>query len=156
MHMIIGPLQLTDDHILQVHEFCSKCKKYNYVNNESLESMKWEKADWFAHFISDKIVSLSGVHEFLDGFRIMFRGATLPGTTNKLLNREQAYAQMAFIRNIHDKPIFYFTLNISNNVGSKSNRLRKWMHNGKFGLGEYVKTEKIFCIEQEIWQVNNT
>ena len=118
--------------------------------------MKWDKADWFAHFISDKIVSLSGVHEFLDGFRIMFRGATLPGTTNKLLNREQAYAQMAFIRNIHDKPIFYFTLNISNNVGSKSNRLRKWMHNGKFGLGEYVKTEKIFGIEQEIWQVNNT
>ena len=36
--------------------------------------MKWTEADWFAHFKNDKIVSLSGVHEFLDGFRVMFRG----------------------------------------------------------------------------------
>ena len=122
---IIGPKKLNDEHIFQVHEFCLKCKKINYVNNNSLKSMKWEEADWFAHFVGDKIVSLSGVHEFLDGFRVMFRGATLPGITNKLLNKEQAYAQMAFINNLHNKSIFYFTLNISSDYGAKSNRLRK-------------------------------
>lgn len=156
MNNIEGPIQLTNDHILQVHEFCSKCKKHNYVNNQSLESMKWNFATWFAHFKSDKIVSLSGVHEFLDGFRIMFRGATLPGTTNKLLNKEQAYAQMAFIHNIHDKPIFYFTLNLSDNIGAKSNRLRKWVNTGRFGMGKYIKTENIFGVDQEIWQINNS
>ena len=65
---ITGPDKLDDEHIFQVHEFCLKCKKLNYVNNDSMKAMKWEEADWFAHFIDDKIVSLSGVHKFLDGF----------------------------------------------------------------------------------------
>ena len=153
---ITGPDKLDDEHIFQVHEFCLKCKKLNYVNNDSLKSMKWTEADWFAHFKNDKIVSLSGVHEFLDGFRVMFRGATLPGTTNKLLNKEQAYAQMAFINNIHHKPIFYFTLNISSNHGAKSNRLRKWVQSGRgWPQSEYLKTDIIYGVEQEIWKINS-
>ena len=100
MHMIIGPLQLTDDHILQVHEFCSKCKKYNYVNNESLESMKWEKADWFAHFISDKIVSLSGVHEFLDGFKEIVRATRVLDRTRNCWRyaRFRSYKKLLALR----------------------------------------------------------
>ena len=54
---ITGPEKLDDEHIFQVHEFCLKCKNLNYVNNDSLKSMKWTEADWFAHFIDDKIVS---------------------------------------------------------------------------------------------------
>ena len=94
------------------------------------------------------------MHEFLDGFRVMFRGATLPGTTNKLLNKEQAYAQMAFINNIHHKPIFYFTLNISGNHVVKSNRLRKLVHSGRGWPGSvYVETKVIYGIKQEIWKI---
>ena len=124
------------------------------MNNDSLKSMKWAEADWFAHFIDDKIVSLSGVHKFLDGFRLMFRGATLPGITNKLLNKEQAYAQMAFINNIHHKPIFYFTLNTSSDHGAKSNRLRKWVHSGRGWPGSvHVETKEIYGVKQEIWKI---
>mgnify|MGYP006000568213 FL=1 len=151
---ITGPDKLDDEHIFQVHEFCLKCKNLNYVNNDSLKSMKWTEADWFAHFIDDKIVSLSGVHKFLDGFRVLFRGATWHGITNKLLNKEQAYAQMAFINNIHHKPIFYFTLNTSSDHGAKSNRLRKWVHSGRGWPGSvHVETKEIYGVKQEIWKI---
>lgn len=151
---ITGPKKLTDDHIFQVHEFCNKCRKLNYVNNLSLTAMKWDIATWFAHFSNDKIVSLSGVHEFLDGYRIMFRGVTLPGTTNKLLNKEQAHAQMAFINNINNESIFYFTLNCDDSTGVKSNRLRKFVRSGRGWPGsQYVRTEKIFGVDQEIWRI---
>mgnify|MGYP003389325679 CR=1 FL=1 len=154
--MITEPIQLTDEHLFQVHEFCIKCKKLNYVNNQSLESMKWKwnKVTWFGHFIEDKIVSLSGVHDFLDGYRVMFRGATLPGVSNKFLNVDQAHVQMNYINNIHDKSIFYFTLNVSNNTGSKSNRLRKWVHTGRCWPGSaYIRTQEIYGVDQEIWKI---
>jgi hypothetical protein len=116
--------------------------------------MKWNKAIWFGHFIDDRIVSLSGVHEFLDGYRVMFRGATLPGVSNKILNKTQAYAQMDYINNIHDKSIFYFTLNTSNNTGAKSNRLRKWVHTGRGWPGStYIRTQEVYGEDQEIWRI---
>ena len=152
--MITELLQLTDDHLFQVHEFCIKCKKLNYVNNQSLEAMKWDKAIWFGHFADDKIVSLSGVHDFLDGYRVMFRGATLSGVSNKFLNKIQAHDQMDNINNIHDKSIFYFTLNISNNAGAKSNRLRKWVHTGRGWPGStYIGTQEVYGEVQEIWEL---
>jgi len=149
------PILLNDTHVFQVHEFCDKCRKLNYVNNLSFAAMKWDFATWFAHFINDKIVSLSGVHEFLDGYRVMFRGATLPGTANRILNKDQAYAQMDYINNIHGESIFYFTLNCDDNTGVKSNRLRKYVRSGKGWPGsEYIRTDIIYGVNQEIWKIN--
>jgi hypothetical protein len=147
---IIGPKQLTEETLFQVHKFRRKCKELNYKNNISLYAMKWYDATWFAHYYDNNIISLSGVHKFLDGHRVMFRGATLPGYTSKHLNKEQAYAQMDYI----GESIFYFTLNCDDSTGVKSNRLRKYVRSGKGWPGSvYVKTEKIFDVDQEIWRI---
>jgi len=150
MLKIDKPRILTNDDLLFVHEFCFKCKKIGYLNNSSLKKMKWEEAVWFGNFIDDKIVSLSGVQEFMDGHRIIFRGATLPGTTNRLLNREQANEQIKYIGNSN----FYFTLNCDDEHGGKSNRLRKCIHAGKiFPNCKYIKTDIIYGVKQEIWKL---
>lgn len=151
MNYVITDLRiLTENDIILVHEFCHKCKKLGYDNNSSLKSMKWEFATWFAHFSNDKIISLSGVHEFLDGYRIMFRGATLPGKTNKFLNKEQAIEQMKYFGNSN----YYFTLNCSDKTGSKSNRLRKIVHSGKgWKNSTYVTTDDVYGVIQEIWKI---
>jgi len=144
------PKILDKDDLIQVHEFCIKCKKLGYINNSSFEKMKWDDAIWFGHFLNDRIVSLSGVQEFMDGHRIMFRGATLPGFSNKILSIPQGEEQMKYI----GKSNFYFTLNCDDAYGSKSNRLRRIINAGKGWPGcVYVKTDVIYGVKQEIWKV---
>ena len=55
--------KIHDDIVL---EFCKKCEKINYVNNDSLKSMKWfwDEVMWSGTFINDTLVSLSGIHPF--------------------------------------------------------------------------------------------
>ena len=67
-----------------VEIFCNKCKKLNYTNNQSLESIKYDKLDgkygiWIGTFDNNELISLSGVHKLFNGARVFFRGATLPG-----------------------------------------------------------------------------
>ena len=72
--------KIHDDIVL---EFCKKCEKINYVNNDSLKSMKWfwDEVMWSGTFINDTLVSLSGIHPFPEmnenAFRVMYRGVTL-------------------------------------------------------------------------------
>jgi len=148
---ITGPILLSNENLLEVYDFCHECKLLGYENNKSLKAMKWDEAEWFAHFYEQKIISLSGVQKFMDGYRIMFRGATLPGTTNKLLNKEQALSQIDHIGKFNK---FYFTLNCNDHKGVKSNRLRSIVKSGRGWPGsEFVKIIEINSVKQEVWKI---
>ena len=75
-----------------VFDFCKKCKKLNYVNNNSFKSMKWywKEVQWVGTFSDDTLISISGIHPFPEvnqnAFRIMFIGATLPGKSQTFYN----------------------------------------------------------------------
>ena len=144
--------KIHDDIVL---EFCKKCEKINYVNNDSLKSMKWfwDEVMWSGTFINDTLVSLSGIHSFPEmnenAFRVMYRGVTLPGVSSKFLNFEQLSLnkEWAYLQN--EKAEFYVTFNVSSKIGGKSYRLKKVMKRLK--KIKYVKKMKYFNVMQEVF-----
>ena len=146
--------KIHDDIVL---EFCKKCEKLNYVNNNSLESMKWywDQVAWSGTFIDNVLVSLSGIHPFPEinknAFRVMFRGVTLPGVSSQFLNFKQLplNQEWAYLQNKHAN--FYVTFNTDSNIGSKSHRMLKVIH--KMKMFKYVKTMNYFNVNQQIYRL---
>ena len=138
-----------------VFDFCKKCEKLNYVNNNSFDSMKWYWDDvmWSGTFIDNVLVSLSGIHAFPEinknAFRVMFRGVTLPGVSSKFLNFEQLplNKEWAYIQN--ENAEFYVTFNTSPKTGSKSNRMMRAIQRTK--KFEYHSTMNYINVMQEVY-----
>ena len=129
-----------------VQEFCDKCKELNYMNNSSLESMKWYwgEVQWVGTFFDEELVSLSGIHRFPelgeDAFRMMFRGVTLPGikvsdvdflrtrpirrhsnkhgSFKKFVNFQQMPLQQKWGYEQNENAIFYVTFNIDPKIST--------------------------------------
>ncbi len=138
-----------------VFDFCKKCEKLNYVNNNSFKSMKWywKEVQWVGTFSNDVLISISGIHPFPEvnqnAFRIMFRGATLPGKSSTFLNFEQVplKKEWAFLRN--ENAEFYVTFNLDTKIGSKSNRMIKAIQRTK--KFSYYSTMNYFNVDQEVY-----
>ena len=143
--------KIHDDIVL---EFCNKCKRLNYINNDSFKSMKWywSEVAWAGTFKNDILVSLSGIHAFPEinknAFRVMFRGVTLPGVSSKFLNFEQLplNQEWAYLKNKNAE--FYVTFNVNPHIGIKGNLLKVMKRMRKL---EYVKTINYFNVKQEVF-----
>lgn len=137
-----------------VLEFCNKCKRLNYINNDSFKSMKWywSEVAWSGTFKNNILVSLSGIHAFPEinknAFRVMFRGVTLPGVSSKFLNFEQLplNQEWAYLKN--ENAEFYVTFNVNPNIGIKGNLLKVMKRMKKL---EYLKTINYFNVKQEVY-----
>jgi len=150
----------------QLHEFILQCNKLGFKNNNSLKAMKFDwcmetGGMWNVTFKNDKIISVSGIHPFKDGFRALFRGAQLEPRRVSGLNRhhmasypfaEHLPLQLDFADN---KPV-YITTNISNDASGRMNRIHKsFSVMEKYGqMVEYCGDEEIFYTQQSIWKVN--
>ena len=84
-----------------------------------------------------------------NAFRIMFRGATLPGKSSSFLNFAQVplKKEWALIKN--ENAEFYVTFNLDSNIGSKSSRMNKAIQRTK--KFEYHSTMNYFNVDQEIY-----
>ena len=142
-----------------VSDFCDACKKLGYYNNSSLDNMKWYWKDvkWVGTFKDKKIISLSGIHSFIEmgenAFRIMFRGASLPGYSSTFLNFKQVPLKIQYALLLTDNPIFFVTFNTSKNTGAKSYRMLKAISRRKDF--SFIKTMNYFNTVQEIWKYEN-
>ena len=162
--------QLLDkSHTKDVEIFCNKCKKLNYTNNQSLESIKYDKLDgkygiWIGTFDNNELISLSGVHKLFDGVRVHFRGATLPQYAPKSLGKNvvkqifQYRYHLPFqiiwgYNNIKDCK-FYITTNIEKT--GHLNRMDKIILplSEKQGIVNFVRQDEVFYTLQNVWQVN--
>tara|TARA_B100000949_G_C14196603_1_gene414138 strand:+ start:55 stop:606 length:552 start_codon:yes stop_codon:yes gene_type:complete len=161
---------------IAVINFCYECKKLNYTNNQSLESIKYDQLDgehgvWvgtFNHldrqFRKSELMGLSGVHKLFDGVRVHFRGATLPQYAPKGLGKNVVkqifqyryhlpFQIMWGYKNIKDCK-FYITTNVE-----KTDHLNKMDKiilplSEKQGIVNYVGQDEVFSTLQNIWQVN--
>ena len=153
----------------KVFDFCNKCKKLNYTNNQSLESIKYnqlhgEYGAWVGSFIHGELMALSGVHRLFDGVRVHFRGATLPPYAAQGLGKN-VVKQMFHYRyhlpfqimwgynNIKDCK-FYITTNVKNT--GHLDRMDKIILplSENQGIVDYVGQDEIFYTLQNIWKVN--
>ncbi len=134
-----------------VSDFCEKCSELGYENNSSLKAMKWDwdEVQWVGTF-TDKLVSLSGIHAFPEmgsnAFRVMFRGASLPGISAKFLNFKQIPLKVEWALLKCDDPVFYVTFNTT----GRSKRMGNAIARRKDFT--YIKTMNYFNVEQEIWK----
>ena len=113
--------------------------------------MKWhdESIIWYGHY-TDCIVSLSGVQPFEDGYRVCFRGATLPGTSNKILNKYQAIQGMKDL----GKNNYYITTNVEDNH-TDGVRISKALKKGKIFNVTLMDVKEVYNVTQEIWRIEN-
>ena len=147
-------------------QFINQCKKLNYKNNVSLALMKWdwclkEGGAWFA--TSDdtgKIISVSGIHPFKDGYRALFRGAQLERRPVKGLNRYQMQSWGIYdhlplqISYANGKPI-YITTNVTHDASGRMNRIHNsFKAMAKGGMIDFIGDEEIFHTQQSVWQLN--
>jgi hypothetical protein len=113
----------------------------------------WKEVQWVGTFKNNTLVSMSGIHKFPEinknAFRIMFRGATLPGISSKFLNFEQVplKQEWAYLQNHNSE--FYVTFNIDSKIGSKSSKMINAVK--RMNCFSYYSTMNYFNVEQEVY-----
>lgn len=159
-------------HTLRIHEespeltdFISKCKDMGFKNNESLKAMKFYwcmeiAGAWYATYDDNNtIISLSGIHPFKDGYRVLFRGVQFyPRNIGLNLYHMQShcfYYQLPLqIQFANNSPV-YITTNVVNDASGKMTRIDKtFYHLCKRGLVDHVSQEEIFNTLQNVWKLD--
>jgi hypothetical protein len=147
-----------------LEDFIAQCTLLGYKNNSSLKELRWdwclEGGMWYATYNDDKIISLTGIHPFKDGYRALYRGAQLWSRPMKGLNRYQMQSwgiydhlplQIEFAKG---KPL-YITTNINKDNSGRMNRIHKsFTAMEKGGMVSYVGDEQIFNAIQSVWKLN--
>lgn len=147
-----------------LEDFIEQCKSLGWKNNSSLKELRWEwcleGGMWYATYNDDKIISLTGIHPFKDGYRALYRGAQLSPRPIKGLNRYQMQSwgiydhlplQIEFAKG---KPI-YITTNVNKDNSGRMNRIHKsFTVMAKGGMIDYINDEQIFNAIQSVWKLN--
>jgi hypothetical protein len=148
----------------KLEEFINQCDLLGFKNNSSLKAMKFDWCldnigAWYATYEDNKIISVSGIHSYEDGYRALFRGVQLK-SRNVGLNRyhmqsycfaEQLPLQIEFASG---KPI-YITTNVDNDASGKMNRIDKLFHTlAKYKIVDFVEQKELFYVDQNIWKLN--
>lgn len=156
---------LIDQVTPELETYISECNKLGYKNNSSLKAMKFDwcldNGMWHGTFKDDKLIAVTGIHTFKDGFRALFRGAQLETRPVRGLNRYQMqswgiYAHLPLqIEFAMGDPV-YITTNVSNDASGRMNRIHKsFSIMEKYGqIVEYCGDEEIFYTQQSVWKVN--
>lgn len=148
---------------VNVLEFCVECAFLKYKNNINLNVMKFDSAEWTATYYNDKIISLSGVRyeDQLQGYRLLFRGATIPGhilkMSSDITKSSLQWKHIDYqIEITNKKGPYYLTSNLDSNFGVKSykfNRIMKLLSlksNIIIDRGEQL----LYGVNQKIWEYN--
>lgn len=153
-------------------EFCDTCDSLGYSNNINLSAMKFSwclenNGTWWATIKDKKIISISGIHPFRDGWRALFRGAQIETRPIDGLNKYQMQSycihshlplQIEYAESISGRntPI-YITTNIYNDASGRMSRInRSFEVMAKGGMVKHYGNETVFGVEQNIWLLNKS
>jgi hypothetical protein len=150
--------------IPELTEFIEECKRRAYKNNNSLHAMRFHKildenGAWYGTFDNNRIVGLSGVHQFKDGYRALFRGCQLhsmPGGLSKNhMNCWMFYYHLPKVIDAAGGDPIYITTNIDNDASGKMLKLDRLYHilQSK-SIVSHKGVELLYGVDQNIWQLN--
>jgi len=156
---------LTNSHELET--FMQECDNRNYTNNNSLHALKFEwcmetGGSWWGSYNNNRLVAISGIHPFKDGYRALFRGAQIE---LKQLDGLSKYQKQNYGFNDHlplqiewaNSPNIYITTSPydDNDRSGKMSRIhRSAIVLEKQGVLTYVNEEEVFYVPQVIWKLN--
>ena len=145
-------------------DFTEKCKEKGYVNNSSLSKLRFDwcldnGGMWYVTIVNDDYISMSGIHEFLDGYRCLYRSVQLESIANVGLNMQSTsycWTQQLPLQVKYSglKPM-YITTNIGKNTPDhmlKIDKIMKIMK--KYSMVQFIKTELINGVQQNLWLLN--
>jgi hypothetical protein len=145
-------------------DFTEKCKEKGYVNNSSLSKLRFDwcldnGGMWYVTIVNDNYISMSGIHEFLDGYRCLYRSVQLESIANVGLNMQSTsycWTQQLPLQVKYSglKPM-YITTNIGKNTPDhmlKIDKIMKIMK--KYSMVQFIKTELINGVQQNLWLLN--
>ena len=153
-----------------VEKFCDECKKYGWVNNQSLDSMKFyetlDSGGWLGiKNKNDDIISIAGYHHFNqigdNCYRIFYRTAALPtqkshyGMAHGAGTRGRAYIKK-YIDLLPKQRLFTTTNHYNSNypeIKRYHDHLVK-VSKRKNSYINYVADIELFGIVQSVWEIN--
>ena len=150
----------------QLMTFIDKCEEKGFLNNKSLKLMKWEwcletGGAWFVTYTDDlkEIISVSGIHPFEDGFRVLFRGAQLetrPCGLNRYHMQSYCFAdQLPMQIDFADGKPIYITTNVEHDASGRMNKVDKLFHKlADFNIVHFVEQKEVWYTKQNIWKLN--
>jgi len=161
---------ITDELLPKLETFCQEAEELGYNNNSSLKAMKYDwckdYGEYFCAIEDDKIVSVSGCHPLPEvnakAWRVMFRGAQLPGYNNSyglskyhmnaITFRDILPAQIEFCGTDE----LYITTNIEHDASGKMNKIHRLFKNlSKLGIVDcYQEQMTLYYTEQSVWKLN--
>jgi len=150
--------------IHDVWQFTNECYSKGYMNNASLNAMKWDwclehNGAWFATYENNRIISLSGIHPFEDGYRALFRGAQLQPRScglNKYHMQSYCFAEQLPLQIKFAKvyPI-YITTNVDHDASGRMNKVDRVFHALAYHkLVKFVDCKEVFFTKQNIWRLD--
>ena len=160
--------ELRPKHKSEIENFCLLCADKGFKNNIDLKTIKFDwcieqGGTWFGTYKNKNLISMSGMHPFKDGFRVLFRGAQLESRPVRGLNKYQfqswgMYAelpmQIEWARRLHIDNV-YITTNIENDASGRMNRIHKaFSVLASAGVVDYKGDEEIFFTKQSVWKLN--
>lgn len=148
-------------------QFMQDCQDRSFMNNCSLKAMKFDwcldnGGLWTGTLKDNRLISVSGIHPFKDGWRALFRGAQLePRPIGLNRHHMQSYPfyshlplQINWVEKHNNGPI-YITTNVDNDMSGKMTRINKTFNilkNSK--MIDHVGQEEVFYVEQNVWILN--
>ena len=155
-------LNLESERFARYDLIAVECSYSRYNNNVSLNSIKYNEAKWVGTFIGPTLISMSGVkwEEELKGYRLLFRGATLPGYVKKV-SRDIIQSSYQWSHIDIQKEItggvgpYYLTNNVDSNNGVKSYKFSNIMNKlSQKGIVDLADVKMFNNVKQNIWRYN--
>lgn len=168
----------TENDIDLIKKFCDECKELGFLNNQSLKSIKW---DWIQsvgkYYIGidlqlNKIFTIAGYHPLPEidnhSWRILFRGAQLPGYAFKAFSKNQLKTSLHFAHILYyqindiltldaEAKIYMSTNVIDNKDAPKSARLNRSttpILEAQGLITLEVKDVELYYTRQNLWRIN--
>ncbi len=153
----------------ELEQFCKDCSVQGYHNNSSTQAMKFDwcadTGAWFATRKNNKIISISGIHPWLNGWRALFRGVQTearPGLSRHHMSsycfHSQLPLQIEWAKQQEKYPenlSIYITTNTETDASGKMLRINKtFTHLERAGLVQNLGRAEAFSVLQNVWLLN--
>ena len=150
----------------ELTQFTKDCEALGYNNNSNIKLMKWAwcmdiGGAWFATYDENKIISISGIHPWLNGWRALFRGVQTqarPGLSRHHMSSYCFHSQLplqiewAKQNEKYRNPSIYITTNTETDQSGKMLRINKtFTHLERAGLVQNLGRAEVFETIQNVW-----
>jgi len=152
----------------ELEQFCKDCSALGYHNNSSIKAMKFDwciqegGAWWATRNNNNKIIAVTGIHPWLNGWRALFRGAQISSRAGLSKHHMTSWGfhshlplQIEYARQNEKYPenlSIYITTNTETDNSGKMLRINKTFNLlQRQGLVDNLGRAEAYGVVQNVW-----